>query len=84
MLTDGMTPEDICRSVLSKFELDKLDSSSPEYRCNCSRDRVTKALLTMGREELKDMANDPITVVDCHFCEKKYRFTSAEIRKLAE
>ena len=84
MLTDGMTPEDICRSVLSKFELDKLDSSSPEYRCNCSRDRVTKALLTMGRDELKDMANDPITVVDCHFCEKKYRFTSAEIRKLAE
>ena len=84
MLTDGMTPEDICRSVLRKFELDKLDSSSPEYRCNCSRDRVTKALLTMGRDELKDMANDPITVVDCHFCEKKYRFTSAEIRKLAE
>lgn len=84
MLTDGMTPEDICRSVLKKFELDKLDSSNPEYRCNCSRDRVTKALLTMGRDELKDMANDPITVVDCHFCEKKYRFTSAEIRKLAE
>lgn len=84
MLTEGMTPEDICRSVLSKFELDKLDSSNPEYRCNCSRERVTKALLSMGRDELKDMANDPITVVDCHFCEKKYRFSSAEIRKLAE
>lgn len=84
MLTEGLSPEDICRRVLSKFELDKLDSSNPEYRCNCSRDRVTKALLTMGREELKDMANDPITVVDCHFCEKKYRFSSAEIRKLAE
>ncbi len=84
MLTDGMTPEEICRSVLNKFELDILDSSNPEYRCNCSRERVTKALLTMGKEELLDMANDPKTVVDCHFCEKKYRFNSAEIRALAE
>ena len=85
MLTDGMTPEEICRSVLKTFNLEILDTSKPEYRCNCSRERVTKALLTMGREDLIDMAEkDPFTEVDCHFCEKKYRFTSAEIRKLAE
>ncbi len=84
MLTSGMTPEDICRSVLKTFDLEILDTAKPEYRCNCSRERVTKALLTMGKEELIDMANDPFTEVDCHFCEKKYRFTSAEIRKLAE
>ncbi len=83
MLTKGMTPEDICRHVLKTFELEFLDTSKPEYRCNCSRERVTKALLSMGREELADMANDPFTEVDCHFCEKKYRFTSAEIRNLA-
>ena len=84
MLTSGMTPEDICRSVLETFDLEILDTAKPEYKCNCSRERVTKALLTMGKEELVDMANDPFTEVDCHFCEKKYRFTSAEIRKLAE
>lgn len=84
MLTDGMTPEDICRSVLKTFELEILDTAKPEYRCNCSRERVTKALLSMGKEELIDMADDPFTEVDCHFCEKKYRFTSAEIKKLAE
>lgn len=84
MLTSGMTPEEICRSVLKTFELEILDTAKPEYRCNCSRERVTKALLTMGKEDLNDMANDPFTEVDCHFCEKKYRFTSAEIRKLAE
>lgn len=84
MLTSGMTPEDICRNVLKTFDLEILDTAKPEYRCNCSRERVTKALLTMGKEELVDMANDPFTEVDCHFCEKKYRFTSAEIRKLAE
>ncbi len=85
MLTEGLTPEEICRRVLRTFDLEILDTANPEYRCNCSRERVTKALLTMGREDLIDMAeNDPFTVVDCHFCEKKYRFTSAEIKKLAE
>lgn len=84
MLTSGMAPEEICRSVLKTFELEILDSSKPEYKCNCSRERVTKALLTMGKEGLAEMANDPFTEVDCHFCEKKYRFTSAEIKKLAE
>lgn len=84
MLTDGMTPEEICRSVLKTFELDILDTSSPEYKCNCSKDRVSKALLTLGKDELKEMANDPVTEVSCHFCDKKYRFMPSEILKLAE
>lgn len=84
MLTDGMTPEQICRSVLKTFELDILDTSSPEYKCNCSKERVAKALLTLGKEELREMANDPVTEVSCHFCDKKYRFTPAEILKLSE
>ena len=83
MLSDGMTPEEICRHVLSKFELEILDTSTPEYKCNCSKERVSKALLTLGKEELADMANDPVTEVSCHFCEKKYKFTSDEIKELA-
>ncbi|MBQ2693937.1 MAG: Hsp33 family molecular chaperone HslO [Clostridia bacterium] len=84
MLTSGMTAEDICRHVLKSFELEILDTSSPEYRCNCSKERVAKALLTLGKEELNDMANDPQTEVSCHFCDKKYVFTPAEIRNLAK
>ena len=84
MLTEGMTPEQICRRVLKTFELDFLDSSTPEYKCNCSKDRVAKALLTLGKDELKEMAGDPVTEVSCHFCDKKYRFTPAEILKMAE
>ncbi len=84
MLSDGMTPEEICRHVLSKFELEVLDTSTPEYKCNCSKERVSKALLTLGKEELIDMANDPVTEVSCHFCEKKYKFTSEEITELAK
>lgn len=84
MLSDGMTPEQICRHVLSKFELEFLDSSTPEYKCNCSKERVSKALLTLGKDELIDMANDPVTEVSCHFCEKKYKFSSDEIKDLAK
>ncbi len=84
MLTDGMTAEDICRHVLKGFELEILDTSKPEYRCNCSRERVIKALISMGKAELEDLANEPVIEVDCHFCEKKYSFTPDEIRKLAQ
>ncbi len=84
MLSDGMTPEKICRHVLSKFELEILDTSAPEYKCNCSKERVSKALLTLGKDELTDMANDPVTEVSCHFCEKKYKFTADEIKELAK
>ena len=84
MITSGMTPEEICRHVLKGFELEVLDSSSPEYRCDCSKERFAKGLLTLGKEDLLEMANDEYTEVNCHFCEKKYRFTPEEIRKLAK
>ena len=84
MLSDGLTPEEICRTVLKGFNLEVLDTSTPEYRCNCSKERTEKALLTLGRDELLDMANDPQTEVACHFCEKKYVFTPDEIRKMAD
>ncbi len=84
MLTSGMSAEDICRSVLKDFDLEILDTSNPEYRCNCSRERVSKALLTIGKEGLLEMAQDKRTEVSCHFCEKKYRFKPEEILELAE
>lgn len=84
MLTRGLTPEGICRTVLRGFDLEVLDTSSPEYKCNCSKDRVGKALLTLGKEELAEMAKDEKTEVSCHFCDKKYVFTPKEILDLAE
>ena len=83
MLTSGLDPEQICRNVLKKFELEYLDGSEPEYRCSCSRQRVEKALISTGMEALEEMAEDNGTEVCCHFCDKKYRFSSEEIRKLA-
>ncbi|MBQ3044937.1 MAG: Hsp33 family molecular chaperone HslO [Clostridia bacterium] len=84
MLTSGMTPEDICRHVLKSFELETLDSSEPEYRCSCSKERVANALISIGREGLLEMAQEKVTEVSCHFCEKKYKFSSEEILEFAQ
>ncbi len=84
MLTSGMKAEDICRHVLKGFDLEILDTSNPEYRCTCSKERVSKALISIGREGLLEMAQEKFTEVSCHFCEKKYVFTADEILKFAE
>ena len=82
MLADGMTPEEICKSVLKEFTLEVLDESKPEYKCNCSRERVKQALISTGRDALVEMAEDENTEVTCHFCNKAYNFSSDDIKKL--
>lgn len=83
MLSKGMTPLEICRKVVPNFEIDVLDEESPDYVCNCSKDRVEAALLSTGRESLLEMAEDKGTQVQCHFCPKVYTFTPEELRALA-
>lgn len=85
MLSQGMTPDDIAKIALYGIEIDKLDESEIEYRCNCSKQRVETALISTGIESLKEMAeeNKDITV-ECHFCDKTYVFTPKEIEKLIE
>lgn len=82
MIADGMTPEEICKSVLKEFNIEVLDSSKPEYKCNCSKERVKKALISTGKEALEEMSQDESTEVTCHFCNKAYKFSSSEIKKL--
>ena len=82
MLFDKMTPEEICRAVLPSFNLEKLDDAQVEYRCTCSKDRVTKALIATGKDGLSEMAQDDTTEVVCNFCNKKYHFSKEEIKKL--
>ena len=84
MLDKGLSPETICRTVLPAFKLDVLDTSEPEYRCNCSRERVSRALISMGRDELEKLKEDEKTEVCCQFCDKKYVFTPADIDRLLE
>lgn len=83
MLSKGMSADDIAKRALKNIELEKLDESSIEYRCNCSKERVEGALISTGREALQEMAQaDEDTVVECHFCDKVYTFTPNEIKNL--
>lgn len=84
MIAEGMSPENICKTVLSEFNLEVLDVSEPKYKCNCSRKRVENALLSMGKTELNDMLKEDETSVECHFCDKKYIFTKADIQHLID
>lgn len=83
MLTSGMSAEEIAMKVLDGLEPNVLDELSCAYKCDCSKERVEKALVSLGREELDKMADeDDVTEVCCHFCDKKYSFTKDEIRAL--
>lgn len=87
MLEDGMSPEDILQLILGDFGLKILDKRPMEFYCNCTRERVEKALISIGAEELdKIIADGEGAELNCHFCSKKYDFTHDEIvalRKLA-
>lgn len=82
MLADGLTPEQMCEAVLPNFKMQLLDTQSVEYKCDCSTERVTRALIGAGEEGLREMAEDENTEVCCHFCNKKYNFSREKILKL--
>ena len=65
---------------MAGFAPQVLDEHTVAYRCDCSRERVERALVSMGREELADMAEKEGTVeVNCQFCDKKYRVDAAKL-----
>lgn len=84
MLTEGLSPQDILKRALPQFELEVLEEAETGYVCDCSRERVERALISLGPEELLDMAREETTEVGCQFCDKKYRFTASDIRALSE
>lgn len=84
MLVDGLTPEEICKTVLPSFNIEVLDTMNPVYKCDCSRARVEQALISAGAAELMDMANDENTEVKCQFCNGVYNFSSKDILSLVK
>ncbi len=85
MLSSKMTPDDMAKKAMNGIAVNKLDESNIQYKCNCSRQRVEKALISTGYESLQEMAqSEKNTTVECHFCDKVYSFTPNEIKKLME
>lgn len=82
-LLDGLDAEGLLRAVLSDFELEVLERHPVEYRCYCSRDRVERALISMGRQELSKMIEEQGQAeLSCQFCDKLYNFTRQELETL--
>lgn len=82
LYSQGMTVDEIALKTLEGLEPNILDDFEVNYKCDCSRDRVSRALQSIGEADLREMAKDEITEVQCHFCDKVYRFTSAEVEAL--
>lgn len=84
MLDGGMTPEEVLRTVLRGFELEIMSETQVGYVCNCSRERIARALHSMGAAELLALVREQGGAeVTCHFCDRKYHFTADELRSLA-
>ena len=82
-LKDGITALDLVREVLRDFDLEVLEESPVEYRCYCDRERVSRALISMGREELESLiAEQGGAELTCQFCDRVYQYTREDLEEL--
>ena len=85
MLEQGMTPEDILGQVCGDLGIVFMETQEVSYKCYCSRDRVTQALISLGKEELTQIKDEGKTFpVECQFCDEKYLFTPEDVAALLE
>lgn len=83
MLDSGMKPEDILEEVLGEFGVEITDTMETGFRCDCSKERVKRALSTLSAKDLDDMIqdNEPIEV-KCQFCNAAYTFDVEELKEI--
>lgn len=82
MLEQGKTLEEIVHAVLQGFDVEFLDNHGISYRCSCNREKVSRALISMGKKEIEDAMEQGDMEVTCQFCDEIYRFTPAELQEL--
>lgn len=83
LIAEGKSAEDILNMLFDDMDLKIHEKIEVGYVCDCSRERVEKALIAMGKEELTKLRDEEEKIeLQCHFCNKKYEFTKDEIGKL--
>ena len=83
LLAAGMDGQVVLETVLHGFDLEILETQPVEYRCYCSRDRVTRTLISLGRTELQSIVDDGKDIhIDCQFCDKIYDYTPDQVRQI--
>lgn len=83
MLDDNLTLEEIAKKVTGDNDLKVIqDNIVPEYKCDCSKENMERALITLKKEDLKSLIQDGKAELQCHFCNKKYQFSKEELENI--
>ncbi len=85
LLTNGLTTEQMTHEILLGIDYEILTSVSPEYKCNCTTEKMERALISLGKDELTSIIEEQDGAeLCCHFCKKKYNFTTEQLVSLLE
>ncbi len=85
LLSDGNTPEEILKQILGEMDIEYMTTLPTGYHCDCSRDRVERALISLGAEELEDMIRDGQDIeTNCQFCNRHYVFTPEDLARIKD
>ena len=85
MLDDGMELEAALRKIFDGMDINFTETMETGFRCDCTRERLERVLISLGRDELSDMIEkEHGAELTCHFCNKKYSFSEAELKGLLE
>lgn len=83
MLDHGHTPEEMLGHVLKELDMEVTDTLPAKFYCNCSKERVEKAIVSVGKKEIQAMIDEGKDIeVKCHFCNTAYTYTVDELREL--
>ena len=83
LLEEGHTPESLLEKVLEGFDMQINEKMDTRFHCNCSKERVAKALISIGRKELNEMIQEgKPNEMNCHFCNTNYNFTVEELKEI--
>lgn len=85
LLDQGITPEELLEKLLNGLGVEMTETIPVQYACNCSKERVTRAIASIGKKDLQEMVDDQQPIeVNCQFCDKHYVFTPEELKNLLE
>ena len=83
LLQEGMNPEKILDMFLGDKDICFLEGRKVAYKCNCSRDRMERNLMAIGKKDLTELSLDPKGIdLECHFCDQRYHFSQEDVKAL--
>jgi len=83
LLDQDMTPEMILEEVLGEFGVEIMEKTETRFYCNCTKERVEKAIVSIGKKDIQEMIDDGESIeVNCHFCNTHYNFSIDELKDI--